>query len=134
MFRGMKGFLRDIEDFGENTKRGAQAAVKREASNWFGEVVSLTPHDTYFAQSMWKYTVNRKPSGGSIKHPGGNYYTPARTPTFYNFDVGDILYIYNNVEYIQALEDGWSSQAPANFANNSARRADRRLQRALNRL
>ena len=130
MFRGMKAFKKEFTDFAEEIPRGAQAAIRREASTWFGEVVRLTPKLSNFASSMWKTTINIRPPSGKHQKPKGGSFSPANTPSFYNLKADDTLYIYNNVAYIGRLEDGYSSQAPANFFNNSARRADRRLQNA----
>ncbi len=134
MFRGLKAFKQDTTDFLEKTKRGSQKALRETARGWFGEVVTLTPKDTGFASSMWKITINKRPPTQSIKHPGGSKYAPAKTPTFYKLNTGDTLYLYNNVEYIVPLEHGHSKQAPKNFFHNSAMRADRQLQRRLNKL
>lgn len=134
MFRGLKAFKKELNDFAKDVPRGGIIATRRVAVQWFSEVVETTPVKTGFASSMWKYTINQRPFGGKIKHPGGTSYTGARTPAFTRFKPGDTLYIFNNVEYIKPLEDGWSAQAPVNFFKNSARRADRRLQKEYDRL
>lgn len=133
-FAGLNAFSKAFKNFAKEVPRGAQAAIRREAINWFDEVVDLTPVKTGFAAHMWKYTINTRPPHGSIKHPGGESYPAASVPTFYNLKYDDTLYIYNNVAYIGLLEDGYSNQAPANFFKNSARRANRRLQKEFNRL
>ncbi len=134
MFRGLKAFEKEFEDFAREVPRGGFKVTRLVAQGWFQEVVSLTPVDTGFASSMWKYSINTRPNSTTVKHPNKGTYSGARTPAFTNFKPGDTLYIFNNASNIQALEDGWSAQAPANFFHNSARRADRRLQREYDRL
>ncbi len=134
MFRGLKAFKKEFEDFATEVPRGGIKVTRLVAQGWFQEVVGLTPVDTGFASSMWKYSINTRPSTGTVKHPGKGSYAGASTPAFTNFSPGDILYIFNNASNIQALENGWSAQAPANFFANSARRADRRLQREYDKL
>lgn len=130
----MKAFKKELRDFSEGIPRGAQAAIRRVASNWFGEVVTLTPKDSNFASSMWKTSINARPPGGSFQKPKVGSFSPASTPSFYNLKADDTLYMYNNTAYIKRLEDGYSTQAPANFFKNSARRADRQLQREFDKL
>ena len=136
MFRGIRGFKKDIDGFVSGYERGAHAAVKRVAKQWFKEVVDITPKDTGFASSKWKYKVNSRPPMVKIKHPtpGRGNWTPAKVPTFYNFKYGDTLYMYNNVEYIVKLEQGWSEQAPKNFFLNATIRARRRMKKELKKL
>ncbi len=131
MFRGMKAFKKTILDFVEEVPRGGHKIFKVEAARTFAEVVRLTPKDTGFASSMWKHIINKRPGRGKIPHPGGDSYAPANTPSFYNLKATDKLYIYNNVEYIVSLENGYSSKAPRNFFKNTVRRGERRLQRKL---
>lgn len=135
MFRGIKAFKKTITDFAEEVPRGGVKAIREEARNWFAEVVDMTPVKTGFASSQWKASINKRPSGkADIKYPGGTNYAPASTPSFYNLGGKDTVYIYNKVEYINRLEDGYSRQAPKNFFKNSSKRAQRRLQNAFKRL
>ena len=134
MFRGLRAFKKEFKDFAERIPRGGHAAIRRESSNWFSEVVRLTPKDSNFASSMWKTSINSRPPTGYFQKPKIGSFSPASTPSFYNLRGDDTLYIYNNVAYISRLENGWSSQAPANFFKNSARRADRRLQNAFDKI
>ena len=131
----MKKFKKAIKNFADDIPRGGHAAIQREAGHWFSEVVDLTPKLTNFASSMWKTSINSKPPrGGDIQKPKEGSFSPAKTPTFSRLKADDTLYIFSQVAYIGRLEDGYSSQAPANFFKNSARRADRRLQKEFDKL
>lgn len=130
MFRGLSAFNKGLKGFAEGVPRGGVKAIREEARNWFAEVVSLTPVDTGFASSKWKFTINKRPSSSVIKHPNMGSYSAASTPAFSTLGGNDTLYIYNNASNISALEKGHSSQAPANFFNSSQRRAKRRLENA----
>jgi len=135
MFRGMKAFKKDFSDFTNNVPRGGIAAIRRVAKGWFAEVITLTPVDTGFTRSMWKYSISNKPNAIIVRNPRskGPFKSP-NVPGFSGLRPGDTLYIYNSVAWISRLEDGYSNQAPRNFFKNSAYRANYKLQREFNKL
>lgn len=81
-------------------------------------LVRRTPVDTGRARGGWIPSIS-KPSGAVSRalDPSGNGAIRAITQTFASSKVPayPVLYISNNVEYIGALNDGHSQQAPAQF-------------------
>lgn len=70
-----------------------------------------TPMDTGRARAGWIWQTG---SISAYKPPKGNYPDSGKGPAITPFNLGDTLYLANNVEYIKVLEDGWSKkQAPA---------------------
>jgi len=136
MFRGLNAFKREMKDFSHDVPRGGLKAIKKVSREWFVEVVNISPVYTGFFSSKWKWQRNHRPGTSLIKHPspGHGQWGGARTPAFTTLRADDTLYIYNNVEYGARLEHGYSKKAPANFFNNSARRANRRLRNEFKRL
>ena len=132
----MKAFLKEFKDFSEKVPRGGHKVVRDVAKEWFAEVVQLSPVDTGYFQHNWKTKRNSRPPSTTFQHPspGKGKWGPARTPAFSTLRYDDKLYIYNQVAYGPALENGRSDQAPRNFFENSSRRANRKLQRRLKRL
>lgn len=135
MFRGLATFKKDLQGFAEEVPRGGIKAVREVAKGWFAEIVSLTPRDTGFAKSLWKYSINVKPPTEVINNPRSRGpYAAAATPAFSTLRPDGRLYIYNNVAYIKRLEEGYSDQAPRNFVKNSTARANYKLQSEFDKL
>lgn len=135
MFRGLKAFKGELDNFAKKVPRKGMVAIRKESRIWWKEVIKLTPVDSGFTRSEWKFTINTRPPSGIVRNPRskGPYAIPS-TPTFSKMQMDDKLFIYNNVAWIKELEQGSSNQAPRNFFNNSARRANYRLQKEFNRI
>lgn len=134
MFRGIRSFKKELGDFVDRVPKKAHRTARKIAREFFTEIVTKTPKDTNFASSLWKYKVNSKPTNIPISNPRGGRYSPASTPSFSDFRMGDRLYIYNNASYLPRLNDGWSQQAPKNFFTNAVARAQYKLQKEFNKI
>jgi hypothetical protein len=136
MYRGLKAFKKEFRDFSEQVPYGGHKATRDAAKKWFEDLVQISPVDTGFFRSKWRWSVGRVRTKTPIKHPhpGRGTYAPPRTPAFTSFKMGTKLYIYNNVVYGPRLEDGYSRQAPRNFFRNAAIRARYDLQRRYDKL
>lgn len=91
--------------------------IKRKlALDIWSELMATTPVDTGRARAGWSMgqTVT-----GYVPQKGGVYQAP-NTPTP---PTGDIIVIYNNVEYIIGLNSGTSKQAPAMFVESAVEKA-----------
>lgn len=92
------------------------AAVVRE----FGLLVQRTPVDTGRARAGWQIGtaptewVPSKAQWDEYKGTGAVTRALASVPVE-QLSQADVVYISNNVEYILALEAGWSAQAPQGF-------------------
>lgn len=105
------------------------AAIVRE----FSELVKQTPVDTGRARAGW--SIGTEPSewtpppgvweeflaNGSIDS------AVAKGLTNKKLSEADVIYICNNVQYIMALEAGWSAQAPQGFIGKFLQRLNRQL-------
>lgn len=89
-----------------------------------GDLVQDTPVDTGWAQNNWLLSV-----GSPIEETVGTREAVDRSSVTagvamvlrYQLMQG-VVYITNNVPYIQALNDGHSEQAPANFVQMAIQR------------
>ena len=102
----------------------------------FGQMVEATPMDTGRARSGWimsdapteeKPPVVKRRGGGLAPEFRAAIEANLRRAEALKLTQPDIVYICNNVEYILALEAGWSVQAPTGFINSFLARMNQRL-------
>ena len=113
MFDNIDSFIRGFRQYETDLKDEMTTIVVEASRVWYTNLVKRTPKDTGFAKMNWHFTVNSKPPTESIAAPEVrvNHATPV-TPRFSEVKYGDVVYIYNNVSYIEDLEYGKSNQAP----------------------
>lgn len=100
-----------------NLHQHLESLVKGAAIVALQEVVMRTPEDTSLAKSNWAVKINK---GAPQSHPtaeldpGGLRSIEEGTATINNTErePGQIVWISNSAHHIQALEIGWSGQAP----------------------
>ena len=98
-------------------------------------LVANTPILTGQAKANWQAVIGQ-PGGGFIGLNGptsdpkdlahklpqtvdfGSYAQQAQA-VIKSYQIGDVLYIYNNLPYIERLNEGYSGQAPAGFVESS---------------
>ncbi len=102
-------FSLDLSKFAEKAVGNADKVVKKACFDIGSDIQKATPIDTGRAKTGWQWQVG---SITAFKPPPGQYANPA-APVIPSFNLGDTLYLANNVEYIKVLEDGWSKQAPS---------------------
>jgi hypothetical protein len=113
-----------MKKIGENLVANVDAGWRATALAIDQAVVTSTPVDTGRARSNWRAGVGANPGGVvPAASPGVGGSTAAESASQAIDDAtaviggadGDIIYISNNLPYIQALNDGSSAQAPAGF-------------------
>lgn len=117
-------FTADITKFVEKTKLKASTVVKKLAFDAFASVMLRTPVDTGRARASWRISVNQvdssvEPDRGGVASkikgapaPPDPAESGKATSALAGVNWGDVVYISNSVPYIEALENGWSKQAP----------------------
>lgn len=79
----------------------------------YGDLVTSTPIDTGRAQNAWHISGeidNWKPTKGDYKHQIDARIREELNKLNTILQESDVVYIMNNLEYIAALEAGWSRQ------------------------
>ena len=99
----------------QNIEKLADLVKRKLALELFAELLQTTPVDTGRARAGWSLgpmlTANVPPKDKSgYGYDVSMNVNPAMVP-----QVSDIIYIYNNVEYIGILNTGTSTQAPREF-------------------
>lgn len=85
----------------------------------FDMTVFRTPVDTGRARGNWICTLN-EPSRGSMENSDETTSLNEIRSVVANSKVTDAVWLSNNLEYISALEYGWSAQAPNGMMRLSA--------------
>ena len=118
----INAFKIEIKDEAEEMARRVAFAVDRQ-------VVMMSPVDTGRFRANWQVSLNVEASG-TVEHvPGvGGSTTGANTQkaldqlskVMKDYELGQDIYVVNNVVYGPVLNDGHSKQAPRNFVQIAA--------------
>lgn len=111
----MKGqFEIDLERFGEKAIRNARTIIRKIGYDIFIRIVQRTPVDTGRAKANNQIALNDLPmqSVMSFDRTGAGTISEGER-NLASFDLGDTIFIYNNLVYIIRLEYGHSNQAPS---------------------
>lgn len=114
------------------TEEEALLIVKKCVIDFFAQVVTKTPVDTGRARVSWQFGINAEPAGAE---PAGNFREAmnahiAETMAQIEASPAAVWWIANHLAYIEALEAGWSRQAPAGMVALSLAELTRHLEGA----
>ncbi|WP_312970841.1 hypothetical protein [Acinetobacter gerneri] len=102
-------------DFAHSIQDDAEKLIKNIASDAITMIIPMTPVMDGTARSNYRVSLNSPDSGYDLKQfDYAGQATIVKSLQFIatNAKLGTILYIQNNVPYINRLENGWSKQAP----------------------
>lgn len=80
--------------------------IRKTVFDLYSRIVQRTPVDTGRAKANWSVSV----APGSETYPDSSRKLKPADIEWQEYD--NVIYIYNNLEYIAALESGHSRQAP----------------------
>ncbi len=121
----LRGFEADLKKFAETVDTDVKKVVKRVAFTVFRKLVKMTPVDTGRARAGWFMQVDKP--GDDIPPEGKKSYPPPKMTIRGKLGDYPVIVIYNNVPYIQALNDGHSKRAPANFVELALHETDQEI-------
>jgi hypothetical protein len=102
-------FSVDLNRAAQNIGRGLDETRRAVIIELYGSVIGDTPVDTGRARGNWQTTVGA-PKDGEIEK---RTMASARAEVAANLgQLGDTVYMTNNLPYIEFLEEGSSKQAP----------------------
>ena len=112
------------------TEEEALLIVKKVVIDAYARIVDRTPVDTGRARASWQFGINTEPQG---KVPEGDYRSQIAGIVAENVSEIEaaptaVWFIANNLDYIEALEAGWSKQAPAGMVSLTLREIARQLE------
>ncbi|WP_436897714.1 hypothetical protein [Acinetobacter gyllenbergii] len=107
--------------FALQVKVEAEKIIKDIGLDLVQGVITATPVDTGVARGNWvasKTPINTFDEKATDKTGQG---TINRTFIFFaqNAKLGSLIYIQNNLPYIERLENGWSDQAPLGMVSTT---------------
>lgn len=114
-------FKTDLDAFAKKADLAIAFVVQRIATDLFAHIVGNFPAhrhpvDTGRARAGWAMSIGAPVA--PVPAPG-KYPAAPVPPDFTQIDGTQVVYILNNVQYIGALENGHSKQAPNGFVHLS---------------
>lgn len=122
-------FKEDVKKFAKITGDNIATVMKTAGIEIFKSVTNLSPVDTGRARASWNMSINE--INLAVKPPG-EYGPHLEFPSFEGFEFKNTIYISNNLNYIEYLERGSSSQAPRGMLAISVRNYKRYIKEAVN--
>ena len=102
----MSTFTLDLSKFGAKAIGNAEKVVRKIALDMHSRIVERSPVDT------GRFRANNSVSIGG--NPGTTTTdTGIPNPNVDGFQIGQVVFLYNNLEYAMKLEMGHSKQAPS---------------------
>jgi hypothetical protein len=119
----------DLTQIGQQFEKGITDSVKAIADSVLTELVVRTPIDVGTAKSNWVVGINdygdgpipayAPGTGGSTFQQNVNDAIEAGSREIANATLNDTINITNNLDYIEKLNNGSSTQAPAGFVEDA---------------
>lgn len=108
-------------EFALQVKADAEKRIKDIGMDLIQGVITATPVDTGAARGNWvasKTPIKTYDENATDKTGQG---TINRTFVFFaqNAKLGSVIYLQNNLPYIERLENGWSDQAPLGMVSTT---------------
>lgn len=112
----------DLQAFKAKTESKMEQAVRAIILQAFGECIRRSPVDTGRFKGNWQ-TSTAIPAGVlEVMDPSGGRAIGDLRAALGAFEVGQTMYLANNLPYAERLEDGWSKQAPAGMVKLTVQR------------
>jgi hypothetical protein len=104
----------EMRKFERKTARKLELAARNIALELFKRVIKKTPVDKGRARTNWQGSIGL-PVLGTVEttDKNGGATMAKVVSASAGFEVGDTIYLANNLPYIRKLEEGSSQQAPA---------------------
>jgi len=108
-------FARALEALGEKIETDVSMLIRKVLFDLLGEIMKGTPVDTGRARGSWSMGTD----WSEWELPEGDYgnvdFGSAIAKIMNEVSLSDHYVLFNNLDYIEALENGHSKQAPAGF-------------------
>lgn len=121
-FTGLQNFNADLDAFAKKLGIARQTVYRRVSLELWNGITKRTPVDTGRARSSWNLAIGKPDSfvpAGLIKGTGAHKddsspptEPSAGPPDVSKVDGTEVVWITSNLDYIEALENGHSKQAP----------------------
>lgn len=127
----MSTFARQIESFALKVNTATEKVIRAVVIELFSSVIADTPVDTGRARGNWQTRVNT-PATDEINRLDPSGFKSMAEARAANFKLGDVVYLTNNLPYINRLEfEGHSKQAPNGMVRKNVARIEGILRKAV---
>lgn len=107
-------FALDVSRWVEKAKGRMDVVARKVALEAFRRVILKTPVKSGRARGNWQCAIGEIPDDVlELDDKTGTATISRATAESQNFKAGEVIYLVNNVPYINKLENGSSKQAPA---------------------
>ena len=114
-------FASDMEAYAKKAGASLEETTRSVALELFGSVIKDTPVDTGRARGNWQTSIGA-PASGEVDRIGEREALSELGSESAKFAGGQVIFLTNNLPYIQRLELGWSDQAPSGFVRKNIAR------------
>ena len=106
-------FALKVEDWELRSKQELRTIMRKVALELFTRIIMRTPVDTGRLRDNWQVEIGT-PSGNVLDRfdPRGQEAINETTSVVERWDGDTAIFLFNNLPYAMAVEEGWSSQAP----------------------
>lgn len=112
-------FKKDFAKFKEKTDRKVNAVFRTASLVLFGKIIIRTPVDTGRLRANWQASLNN-PKKSQVESTDKKRGIDEANRVAKHLDSNDSFYLTNNLPYAEAIENGWSGQAPKGMVKVSA--------------
>jgi hypothetical protein len=117
-------FSNRVREISVELDKSVDKVIKEVASIVGDTVRERTPIDKGVARDNWRTALNSPIKEAEYLHDGESRrewtrQVPISKKVVGDYKKGDIIYITNNVDYMEKLNAGSSRQAPANFIDHA---------------
>jgi hypothetical protein len=117
-------FSDDMARIAKKTNKSLENTIKTTAIELFSSVIRDTPVDEGRAKGNWQATLGSMADGtvSTLDRSGSATISKMRA-TVGGFDLGEVIWLTNNLPYARRLEYGWSKvQAPQGMVRKNMAR------------
>lgn len=120
----MSTFGGQMQTITEDTKLKLRDLLQKTALDAFSEVVLMSPVKSGRFRGNWLPAIGAAPGGYDWQKldPDGSETIARASATVEASELGDTIYLVNNLPYARRLEEGWSKRAPAGMVRITAAR------------
>lgn len=119
----MASFEQQVKAWADKANARLELAVRKIALDAFSEVVLMSPVKSGRFRGNWQVAIGNIPQGTiALEDKTGQVVISKIEAETMDLQVGQTIYLVNNLPYAQRLEYGWSQQAPGGMVRITAQR------------
>lgn len=116
-------FAGAVRRWTEKTERKKEKAVRTIALDLFSDAIKNTPVETGRLRGSWLPSIGTPASGEGPPDKTGGATIARASGVVAGAELGDVIYLVNNVEYAIYVENGTARMAPRRMAGLAVQRA-----------